>query len=447
MRVTEGQLISGEATASGLYKVGTKVSANAEGWQPGVTFTYQWLRDGAAIPGASSADYMLTSTDLGKKLAVVVTGMKVGYQKRQVSSVASLVSAGELSQSSVPQIVGKMFVGKDLAVDPGVWDTGTILAYQWLRNGAPISEATATTYKLTSADIGQSISVRLTGSKQGYVSVSKTSHAITASKGEMENIPTPTISGVAKVDQMLTAQTGVWPSGSRITYQWLKNGQALDGQTQMTYLLTASDVAAKISIRVTGSLEGFSDATKTSIEVTVSEGVLKNSPTPALTGTFSTGKTVAVSPGQWDTDVKLSFQWLRNGVPIPKAQQSTYTLTGADYAKTISVAVTGSKLGFSPVTVSSTGNTVSSSTMSSSAPKITGVAKVGSTLKVAVQRATPKALISYQWLQDGKLIKGATGSTFKVPSTLKGKKVSVRVTQSETGYLSITQTTAAIKIG
>ncbi len=52
--------------------------------------------------------------------------------------------------------------------------------YQWLRNGATISGATASTYKLVAADRGQKITVKVTGAKSGYQSIAKTSAATAA---------------------------------------------------------------------------------------------------------------------------------------------------------------------------------------------------------------------------------------------------------------------------
>jgi surface antigen len=45
----------------------------------GVTTSYQWLRAGAVIPGATSARYVPTVTDLGTRLSVRVTYAKPGY--------------------------------------------------------------------------------------------------------------------------------------------------------------------------------------------------------------------------------------------------------------------------------------------------------------------------------------------------------------------------------
>ncbi len=51
------------------------------------------------------------------------------------------------------------------------------LKYQWYRNGVAIKGATAAKYKLTTADRAKNITVRVTGSKSGYLAVAKTSIA------------------------------------------------------------------------------------------------------------------------------------------------------------------------------------------------------------------------------------------------------------------------------
>ena len=66
------------------------------------------------------------------------------------------------------------------------------------------------------------------------------------------------------------------------------------------------------------------------------------------------------------------------------------------------------------------------------APKINGTARVGKKLTakmvVTVEPATTKTTLHYQWLASGRKIKGATKSTFIVPASVRGKKVSVVVT-------------------
>ncbi len=78
--------------------------------------------------------------------------------------------------TSAPGISGTPQVGQTLTLSAGDWrPTTTVLKYQWLRDGSVISGATKTSYTLTNADVGKSISVTVTGSKAGYTTTSKTS--------------------------------------------------------------------------------------------------------------------------------------------------------------------------------------------------------------------------------------------------------------------------------
>jgi hypothetical protein len=56
------------------------------------------------------------------------------------------------------------------------------------------------------------------------------------------------------------------------------------------------------------------------------------------------------------------------------------------------------------------------------------------------------AKISYVWLLDGKAIKGAIKSTYKILPSQVGKKLSVLVKQTATGYTAASKASLAVKI-
>jgi hypothetical protein len=63
----------------------------------------------------------------------------------------------------VPTISGTTTVDSTLTVNPGTWSANTTFDYQWIRDDVDIDGATLSTYSLTSADLGATISVRVTG--------------------------------------------------------------------------------------------------------------------------------------------------------------------------------------------------------------------------------------------------------------------------------------------
>ncbi|WP_146080699.1 hypothetical protein [Pseudoclavibacter sp. RFBB5] len=155
------------------------------------------------------------------------------------------------------------------------------LKYQWLRHGSSISGATAATYRLTAADAGERVSVKVTGSKTGHTTASKTSTEKAVPLQALTATPAPTVSGTAKVGQTLTAKAGSWaPSPVTLTYQWLRNGVTIGGATSNTYKLTVADAGKNVSVRVTGSKGTFVDVNKTSAAKAVPMLQLSATPTP-----------------------------------------------------------------------------------------------------------------------------------------------------------------------
>lgn len=179
--VSKGVLTSATPTISVSPAVGKTVTAVPGAWGPSpVTFTYQWLRGGASISGATSATYTPVAADAGTRLSVMVTGTKSGYTTKAATSASAVVANGTLT-GATPTITGTTKVGSTLTARAGTWAPAPVtLSYQWLRNGVAISGATAGTYKLTSTDKGKRISVRVTGAKAGYTTLSQTSTATAA---------------------------------------------------------------------------------------------------------------------------------------------------------------------------------------------------------------------------------------------------------------------------
>lgn len=54
------------------------------------TYTFQWLRDGVAIPGATERQYLVPATDIGHRIAVYVTNT-VGAETAHLTSDGVLV--------------------------------------------------------------------------------------------------------------------------------------------------------------------------------------------------------------------------------------------------------------------------------------------------------------------------------------------------------------------
>ena len=153
-------------------------------------------------------------------------------------------------------ISGEMKVGQTLAAQVSDGDGAPDnVQYQWLRDGEPISGETGATYRLSSDDAGHKISVHAE-----YTDAKGTAEKPTSTALDVENITqtpvanhegTVSITGGDKVGSTLTANIsdadGVPDTG--VTYQWLRDGQAIDQANGKTYILTPDDADHQISVQ------------------------------------------------------------------------------------------------------------------------------------------------------------------------------------------------------
>ncbi len=445
--VAAGTLAAPTPVISGTPTVGKTLSATAGAWGPTpVTLTYQWLRNGSPISGATAATLALTTADAGRAISVRVTGSKTAYTGTSQTSAAVIVGLA-LTSTPTPTISGTGKVGQTLTAAAGSWGPGAVtLAYQWLRNGSAIAGAKSQTYTLVAGDALAKITVRVTGSRSGYTSVSQTSTAKSVEGVLVSSVPT--LAGNPTVAQTLTANPGTWgPAPVTLTYQWLRNGSAISGATSSTYVVKSADASATISVRVSGTKTGYTSASRTSSTLVIGKA-MTSTPQPTISGKAEVGRVLTVSPGTWGpAPVTLAFQWLRGGTAISGATAQTYTLTAADAAQAISVRVTGTKTGYTKAVKTSTALTVATATLTPATPTISGSATANSTLtaNAGTWGPTPVSL-SYSWSVAGTAVSGATGTTWTVPSWAAGKPVTVTVTGSKPGYSSQSRTSAAVTV-
>lgn len=90
------------ASVKGTDRLGKKLRATANGWSvPDVTTSYQWLRNGKAIKGATKRTYTLKKADVGKRVVVRVTGSKAGHDDGASSSKAAKLKASAKGRVTV----------------------------------------------------------------------------------------------------------------------------------------------------------------------------------------------------------------------------------------------------------------------------------------------------------------------------------------------------------
>ena len=439
-------------TVSGQAIFGRTLTATTGTWAPVPdSYEFEWLRGGTPISGASGRTYTLTVGDIDDIISVRAYGVREGYEDsdgKESATTATVVPA--TFAGSDPVITGGAYVGQSLTVAPGtVSPEPASITYQWLRAGEVV-QANADPYELTDADIGKAVSFRATASSPGYATrVGADSTAAVKARPTFTKIVTPTVSGTVSVGSKLTGARGTWLGTSPVAgyrYQWNANGVAIAGATGASYVLQAAQRAKKITFTVTATLDyGATSASATSrATASVAYGKIAAT-TPKISGTTRAGKTLTAVPGSWSpSGLTFSYQWLRNGKAISGAKSRTYALTGSDYKKKISVIVKGAKAGYTSVTkTSAQSKSIAVGKLSAATPVITGSVAVGSTVAVRAAWGPGSVSKKYQWYSGSTKISKATKSSYTIPSSLKGKKLTVKVTGKKTGFSSVSKTSSS----
>lgn len=142
-------------------------------------------KKGLAIGGSSDPAYYSDLVQMDDARVGLVYESGYGSGKTYWHKIAfTTVSITALEQSLLPtvtkkrspSVAGTMKVGKTVTARPGTWSpTATVTSYQWLRNGKPLTGQTRSSYRLTKADKGKKISVRIRLARPGYQNASATS--------------------------------------------------------------------------------------------------------------------------------------------------------------------------------------------------------------------------------------------------------------------------------
>jgi len=454
--VTAGDLVTtATPVITGDAEYGVELTADAGTWDADVTFAYQWLAGGTPIAGATSATFTPGGAEVGTAITVEVTGSKTAYLPTTTTSAATAdVEPGQFTNTPAPTITGTPKVGQLLTAVAGTWDADTALAYQWYADGVAVDGAITAEFTPGTSRVGAEITVSVTGSKLGIVTVTKTSEATApVETGDLVTTPNPTIVGTAKVDVLLTALPGDWDEDTAFEYQWLADGDPIADATTSEFVPGADLFGAAITVEVTGSKPGYTTETKTSDPTAaVASGDLVVAPVPTISGTPKVDAELTANAGTWDADTALTFQWLVDGEVVDGATSATFTPGGTALGLAVSVAVTGAKTGYTTLTKTSapTAGVVAAQLAETPTPTITGTPKVGVALAAVAGTWDAGTELTYAWYADNILVEGETGAEYAPAASALGTAISVAVTGTKLGYITVTETSAlteAVAIG
>ncbi|TXI59724.1 MAG: DUF4347 domain-containing protein, partial [Limnohabitans sp.] len=402
------------------------------------TLSYQWLADGVAIDGANGNTFTLGQAQVGKPISVRVSYTDGQGTPETTTSVATsnVVNVNDAPTGAVT-ISGTASQGQTLTAANTLADADGMgaVSYQWLADGVAISGATSSTLTLGQAQVGKAISVRASYSDVLGTAEAVTS-SVTAAVANVNDVPTGsvTISGTATQGETLTAANTLADADGMgtVSYQWLADGQVIQGATSSTFTLGQAQVGQVISVRASytdllGTNESVTSSATTAV-ANINDPLQGN---VQISGTAAQGQTLTAINSLADVDGvgALSYQWLANDVAISGATGNTFTLGQAQVDKAISVRVSYiDGQGTAETTTSvATLNVANVNDVPTGSVTISGTATQGQTLTAANTLADADGMgtVSYQWLADGVAISGATSSTFTLGQAQVGKAITV----------------------
>lgn len=343
----------------------------------GTANTYQWYRNGTAIPGATTSSHN----------AILAGNYTV---KLSNSSVCTDSTSTAVTVTLLPGATASISAGGPLAFCNGGSVTLTAsggTTQQWYLNGNLISGATNANYSATaqgsytvkvfnssgcpdSTIVPTIVNVQAAGlqspgpsavctgpvilnalngvryqwfqdnnllpgeTNQQYTALVNGSYAVEIefTSGCIDTMNPPFVIQIGPMNATLNASgpTTFCGGGSVIltpvtqgagTYQWYDNNVLIPGATSGSYTANSSGL---FTVVVSSPGPGCTDSTALGVNVTVN-------PTPVAA--YTSSGPVTICPGgsvTFTASGGLSYQWVRNQVPIPGAIGTTYTVNGTD---------------------------------------------------------------------------------------------------------------------
>ncbi|NLI20805.1 MAG: SH3 domain-containing protein [Clostridiales bacterium] len=390
----------------------------------GATVDYAWYA-GTSL-AATTATYTVTSGDVGQQIKLTVTG-NGSYTGSATSALTSPVVAGTavtgVTLNNDAPVVGDVLRAATLT------PTGATVSYEWYVGGVLVG--TGSTYTVASADLYQTVRLKVTGAGLYTGSAEVTAANLVQATG--------TVSGVEITNSTNASTTGVdypnvgdtlvatpTPATATATYRWTYSDDTttvLSTASQM--VVTSGMVGRTLMITITGSgnYSGTAtDTTGTVVSKTNITGLTLSTSTPKYDPDASSNLlTATVLAGSTDVSASCTFSWYRGATLVATATTANYTLTDADRGSLLTVTATASS-------ASSYSGTLSRTTTSTVKQKLTGVeisgsssstaghVVVGDTLTPSLDGGTTTAntvIATYTWT-----LNGASSSTlsYAVPA-------------------------------
>ncbi len=394
--------------------------------------SFQWRKNGVPIAGAVAASLtfpFISEADVGSYTCVVSNACG-----SVTSAPASLDFTSQPAITSQPSLQ-RICLGGSATFSVAAAGTPP-LRFQWRKNGVNIPGARAASFSIAAADFPDVASYDCAVSNDCGTTLSNKARLEIGTGPRIAPLPssTPACTGAPLVLAVSVTDTvGV------VTYQWRKNGVNIVDAVGPSFSVTqptAADDGAYDCIVTDNCGVAVSSAT----QVAVVNGVPSDITDQPDDVVACSDQPVTFSLVASATP---SFQWRKDGVAIPGATSSAYT---------IPAVASGDVGSYDCVLVGPCGVVVSdAATLQLSAPPliefspVSQLACAGDPITFAISAsATPPP--TFQWRKNGIVIDGATGSSFTIASILPADQGAFDCVVTS-GCTSVTSKAATLAIG
>jgi hypothetical protein len=375
-----------------------------------------------SVNGAYLTQYYSDKSSLAEAVKVPVvnaaTAVGIDAAMRPLEDAFAPANVAE----APPQISGTAEVGAILKCAKGAW-TGNPepkFAYQWLRDGAPISGATSRLYAVQTFDQARALVCEVTASNfKGTVTASSAPLEIPAETPA--NVEAPHIYGTPSAGSILSCEAGLWTGYPKpeFSYRWLRGTQAIEaeaieGATAGAYTVQAADRGHSLICEVTGTNPaGAASVYSAPVSVAPEErSGAASTPSGASTGSASTGVQSFTAAKNAALGLSGSITSKAGAVLVPLR---CWLTTGSCPKATIQVTIVEDVSGGSVIGIAA-------STGAGTAKRKVVVAKLGVTLR-AGQGVTVKVALN---AAGRKLLAGHRRFAARVSVVVEGTSIGAR---------------------
>ncbi|MES2694301.1 MAG: immunoglobulin domain-containing protein [Verrucomicrobiota bacterium] len=395
-------------------------------------FTYRWMKAGVEIAGATGSQLafpVITPGDSGRY------SVRVSNAAGSVNSREALVTVNPASPIVISRSPASLTRAEGQSADFSVSiDSGSSpYTYRWSKDGTVITGATFSNYSISSLTMAHAGSY--------VVAISNVLGSVTSAAAIL-TVTAPLPPTITSHPAAQTVSFGgsfsfsVQVTGTPpFTYQWRLNGTPVTNGTSSGYSLSNATPAHSGAYTVVVS-NAVGSVTSNAATITVPAATaptISRHPS-AVEAPVGSNASFSISISTSSGVGSLTYQWLKDGAPIPGATSSSYSISPLRDTHTglYSVLVTG-------VGGSVTSNTARLTVLPPAPPTIrfgitsTTYVTLGESNSLSVNSIEGTSPFTYQWAKDGVAIPDATTATLRFTNVRASDLATYTLTISNEG--------------